>query len=93
MDATAAYRSPRWWPWALAILGVIVLNAFFIGSRGGECFDYVVESGASGTCTSGPMLGIEGTWILGVVSAVAVVYFARRVVRIVSARATREEQL
>lgn len=93
MDASAAYRSPQWWPWAMAILGVIVLNAFFIGSGGGECFDYGVESGATGTCTSGPMLGIEGTWILGVVSAAAVVYFARRVVRIISALGTTEEHL
>lgn len=88
MDASAGYRSPGWWPWAIAILGLIGLNVFFIGSRRGECFDYVIESGAIGTCTSGPVLGIEATWISGIVSAAAVVYFARRVGHIVSARRT-----
>ena len=43
--------------------------------------DYTAESGAVSTCTSGPVLGAAGTWLLAAVSVVVIGYFARRLVR------------
>jgi hypothetical protein len=86
MDETPRFRSPQWWPWAVAILLVITVTITFLGYKWGECVDYTIESGATSVCTSGPALSMDGTWILAIVSVAAVVYFARRLVRVVRAR-------
>lgn len=86
MDETPRFRSPRWWPWALAIVFVIIVNLTLLGYKRGECVDYTIESGATGMCTSGPALSMDGTWILAVVSVAAVVYFSLRLVQAVRAR-------
>jgi hypothetical protein len=88
MDETPRFRSPRWWPWALAILLVIIVNITFLGYKQGECVDYTIESGATSMCTSGPALSMDGTWIFALVSVAAVVYFARRLVQAARARRT-----
>lgn len=82
MDETPRFRSPRWWPWAVAILLLIVGNITLLAYKRGEC----VESDATGMCTSGPALSADYTWILVTVSVVAVVYFAGRLVQAVRAR-------
>ena len=69
------------WPWALAIVLVIAVDALLIGFRTGECLDYTAESGAASSCTSGPVLGPAGTWLLAAVSVVVILYLARRLVR------------
>ena len=86
MDETPRFRSPRWWPWAVAILLLITVNITLLGYKRGECVGYTIESGATSMCTSGPALSMDGTWILVTVSVVAVVYFAGRLVHAVSAR-------
>jgi hypothetical protein len=86
MEVAPRFQSPRWWPWAVAILLVIVVNLAFFGYQRGECIDYTVESGAVSTCSSGPVLGIYGTWLLAVVSVAAIVYFTRRLVHVARAR-------
>lgn len=86
MDETPRFRSPRWWPWAVAILLLITVNLTFLGYKRGECVDYTIEPGATSMCTSGPALSMDGTWILATVSVVAVVYFAGRLVHAVRAR-------
>lgn len=86
MEMAPRYQSPRWWPWAVAILLVIIVNVLSFGYQRGECFDYTIESGAVGTCSSGPALGMAGTWLLAVVSIAAIVYFTRRLVHVVRAR-------
>ena len=73
-------RRPRW-PWALAILLVIAVDALLLGFRSGECIDYTVESGALSTCTSGPAFGSAGTWLLAAASVVVIGCLARRLVR------------
>ena len=86
MDETPRFRSPRRWPWAVAILLLITVNITLLGYRRGECVDYTIESGATSMCTSGPVLSSDGTWILATASVVAVVYFAGRLVHAVRAR-------
>jgi hypothetical protein len=86
MDETPRFRSPRWWPWAVAILLLIILNITLLGYKRGECVDYTIESGATSVCSSGPALSMDGTWILAAVSVVAVVYFAGRLVHAMRAR-------
>lgn len=81
MEEAPQLRPPKWWPWAVAILLVIAVDAFLIGSRTGECIDYTAESGAVSTCTSGPVLGAAGTWLLAAVSVLVISHFARRLVR------------
>ena len=88
MNETPLLRSPRWWPWAAAILLTVAGNLVLLGSQGGECFDYVVESGATSTCTNGPALGIPGMWLSGIVSVLAVIYFVWRLVRAIGATRT-----
>ena len=86
MDETPRFRSPRWWPWAVAILLLITVNIVLVGYKAGECVDYTIESGATSMCTSGPALSVDGTWIFVAVSVAAVVYFALRLVQAVRAR-------
>lgn len=86
MDATTQFRSSRSWPWAVAILLVIFVNVSLLGFQRGECFDYTIESGAVSTCTSGPALGVAGSWMLAIVSVVAIAYFTRRLVHVARAR-------
>jgi hypothetical protein len=86
MDETPRFRSPRWWPWAVAILLVITVNIALLGYKRGECVGYTIESGPTSMCTSGPALSMDGTWIFAVVSVAAVVYFALRLVHEVRAR-------
>ena len=81
MDETPQLRRRPGRPWALAIVLVIAVDALLIGSRTGECIDYTAESGAGGTCTSGPVLGPAGTWLLAAASVVVVLYLARRLAR------------
>jgi hypothetical protein len=88
MDETPRFRSPRSWPWALAILLVIIVNIALLGYKRGECVDYTIESGATSMCTSGPALSMDGTWILAVLGVAAVAYFTRRLVQAVRARRT-----
>lgn len=86
MEVSPRFRSPRWWPLAVAILLVMIVNVSLFGYQQGECIDYTIESGARSTCTSGPALGIAGTWILAIVSAAAIIYFTRRLVHVARAR-------
>ncbi|MDR6417737.1 hypothetical protein J2808_004508 [Pseudarthrobacter sulfonivorans] len=88
MEVTPRFRPPRGWPWFVAILLVIIVNISLLGYQQGECVDYTTESGATSICTSGPALGIAGTWILAIVSLAAIAYFTRRIVHL--ARAQRE---
>ena len=82
MDETPRFRSPRWWPWALAILLVIIVNIAFVGYKSGECVGPTID----GACTSGPALSADGTWIFVLVSVAAVIYFARCLVHVARAR-------
>ncbi|MFF2031370.1 hypothetical protein [Arthrobacter sp. NPDC058192] len=59
---------------------VIAVDALMLGFRVGECHDFAVESGAVSTCTSGPILGLAGSWLLVAVSVVVIVHLARRLV-------------
>ncbi|SKB90554.1 hypothetical protein SAMN05660473_02968 [Arthrobacter sp. 49Tsu3.1M3] len=72
---------PKRWPWALAILLVIAVDALLLGFGTGECIDYTAESGAASTCTSGPALGSEGMWVLAAASVLVIGYLARRLAR------------
>jgi hypothetical protein len=86
MDETPRFRSPRWWPWVVAILLVITVNITLLGYKRGECVGHTFESGATSMCTSGPALSMDGSWIFVTVSLAAVVYFALRLVQVVRAR-------
>jgi hypothetical protein len=82
MDETPRFRSPRWWPWAVAILLVIIVNITLLAYKSGECVGPTID----GACTSGPALSMDGTWILAVVSVAAIIYFARRLAHVAGAR-------
>ena len=81
VEETPQLRRRPAWPWAWAIVLVIAVDALLIGLRAGECIDYTAESGAVSTCTSGPVLGPAGTWLLAAASVVVILYLARRLVR------------
>lgn len=80
MSTTMRRAEPRL-RWAILIVLLVVVNFLLVGYRVGECTDYTVESGAESTCTSGPLLGIPGTWTFGVLSICAVAYFVHRIAR------------
>jgi hypothetical protein len=67
---------------------VITVNITLVGYKSGECVDYAIESGATGICTSGPALSMDGTWIFMAVSVAAVIYFALRLAQALKARGT-----
>lgn len=77
----------------MAILGLVVFNVLYLGFRRGECLDAAEGSGATSVCTSGPLFGIEGTWMLGGLSGAAVVYFALRLRRATRAGGNKETGL
>jgi hypothetical protein len=62
------------------VLLVLVADVILMGTSVGQCADYTAESGAESTCTSGPVLGLAGTWVLGAVSVLAIAYCGRRLV-------------
>ena len=82
MDETPRFRSLRRWPWALAILLVIIVNLILLAYKSHECVGEIIES----ICTSGPALNMDGTWIFVLVSVAAVIYFARCLVHVARAR-------
>jgi hypothetical protein len=84
MDETPRFRAPRWWPWALAILLLIVGNITLLAYKSGECVGPTID----GVCTSGPALSADGTWIFTAVSVAVVVYFALRLVQALRTRRT-----
>jgi len=84
MDETPRFRSQRWWPWALAILLLIIGNITLLAYKAGECVGPTID----GACTSGPALSADGTWIFTAVSVVAVVYFVLRLVQVLRTRRT-----
>ena len=65
----------------VAILLVVVLNLAILGTWGGECVDYAVESGAESSCSVGPTIGPVGAWFFGAVSLLSIAYFTYRLVR------------
>ncbi|GEP27286.1 hypothetical protein [Cryobacterium sp. Hh38] len=67
--------------WVLASLLIIAVNVVLLGTRTGECTDYSPESGAVSTCSSGPLVGVPGTWAIAILSLVALAYFVYRLVR------------
>lgn len=67
--------------WLIASLVVIAVNILLFGSGVGACTDYIAESGAESTCTSGPILGAQGTWVFMILSLFALAYFIFRLVR------------
>lgn len=81
MEEASQRRPPKTWQWVWAILLVIAIDALLLGLRTGECIDYTAESGAVSTCTSGPVLGPAGTWLLAAASVVVILYLFRRLVR------------
>lgn len=80
MKENSENNSSRW-PWLMAILGLVIVNVVYLGFRTGVCLDAAEGSGATSTCTSGPLFGIEGTWLLGVISGAALLYFTIRFIR------------
>lgn len=81
MEESPQLRRRPGWPWAGAILLVVAVDALLIGFRTGECIDYAPESGAVSACSTGPLLGLEGTWLLAAVSVLLIAYLARRLWR------------
>jgi hypothetical protein len=61
---------------------MIIVNIAVVGYKSGECVGPTID----GACTSGPALSMDGTWIFVVASVAAVIYLARRLVRVVRAR-------
>lgn len=79
-------RSTAKWGWIGAIAFVVFVNLLSLGTQGGQCVDYAAGSGAESFCTSGPAIGVEGAWALGILSVLAVAYFIYRLTRSLRAR-------
>ena len=79
-------RSTAKWGWIGAITFVVFVNLLSFGTQGGQCTDYAAGSGAESFCTSGPAIGVAGTWALGIVSVITVAYFIHRFTRSLRAR-------
>ncbi|MGG7466083.1 MULTISPECIES: hypothetical protein [unclassified Plantibacter] len=70
------------WGWlALAIATSLVVSFLIFGTSTGECLDAAPGSGAISACSSEPMMGYAGSWVLGLVAAVVVVYAVIRTFR------------
>jgi hypothetical protein len=80
MATTLRKAEPRL-RWVNLILLLVAVNFLLFRYRVGECTDYTVESGAESTCTSGPLLGVPGTWAFGILSLCALAYFVYRIAR------------
>lgn len=70
----------RRWPWILAIVLILSANVLAVGFQVGRCVDYAEGSGRHSYCSSEPALGIPGTWVVGIVSALAVAYCGYRLI-------------
>lgn len=68
------------WAWgALALVSAAVV--FFIANfTQGACYDSGADPAAS-YCTSGPIVGVAGAWVLWAVWVLLAVYFLRRIIR------------
>ena len=80
MSTTTRTAEPKL-RWVLAGLQIIAVNVVLVGIRTGECLDYTAESGAVSTCSSGPLVGIPGTWAIAILSLGALAYSVYRLVR------------
>lgn len=81
MTEPVLYRSPAKRRWVGAIAFVVPINVLSFGIGSGQCIDYSAESGAESTCTSGPAIGVAGTWVLGILSLFVVAYFIYRLAK------------
>ena len=60
--------------WVLAALVTAVgIPVLAFGFRSGECIDYIPPG--AGTCSSGPIVGIYGAWVLVGIAALLATYF------------------
>ena len=77
---STARRSKKAWVWICGL--IVLLNALNFGLQSGLCVDYIPESGAGSTCTSGPALGWPGSFSLALVSVIALGYCIIRLIRV-----------
>jgi hypothetical protein len=65
--------------WVLAALATgMGIPVLAFGFRGGECIDYVPPG--VGTCSSGPVVGIYGAWVLTAIAGLLAMYFVRKAI-------------
>ena len=71
------HQRPVFWVLAALVTGVgIPVLAF--GFRSGECIDYVPPG--AGICSSGPIVGIHGAWVLAGFAVLLATYFTRKAI-------------
>jgi hypothetical protein len=79
-------KVPSWpwtdvWPW---VGGILVVTFFLLPwsvMEVGRCVDYVPGYGES-FCESGPVIGRPAATIVGAISALLILYFLYRIVRV-----------
>lgn len=81
---------PSWpwtvvWPWAVGIFAVVIFLLPWSLMSVGRCVDYAPGQGES-FCESGPVIGEPAAIVVAVVSALLILYFAYRIVRILVQR-------
>ncbi|WP_066293725.1 hypothetical protein [Arthrobacter sp. B6] len=75
------------WPWVIGIVLVVVIAVPMVTSRVGRCVDFADSTGQPSYCVTGPALGVEATWAVGILATLLVVFLAYGLVR--ATRATR----
>ncbi|MET0788694.1 MAG: hypothetical protein ABWY33_05560 [Cellulomonas sp.] len=66
-------RGSAWWLVAAVVVpAVVVLFAF--GLTTGSCYEAADGADTQSYCTSGPMVGLPGAWILSIGAAVFALY-------------------
>jgi hypothetical protein len=81
---------PSWpwtvmWPWAVGIFAVVIFLLPWSLMSVGRCVDYAPGQGES-FCENGPVIGEPAAIVVAVVSALLILYFAYRIVRILVQR-------
>jgi TRAP-type mannitol/chloroaromatic compound transport system permease small subunit len=81
---------PSWpwtevWPWAVGIFAVVIFLLPWSLMSVGRCVDYAPGQGES-FCESGPVIGEPAAVVVAVVSALLILYFVYRIVRILVQR-------
>lgn len=79
------------WPWVIGIILVVLIAVPMVTSRVGRCVDFAEGSVQPSYCVTGPALGVEATWTIGILAVSLVSFFIYGLVQATRARSHRRD--